>query len=71
MLGFSHITWPLSEMIEGGVKVMFSCTESQQKEFIELKYSLCYTPVLTLLDLKQAFETEIDSSDYAIGVVLT
>ena len=38
---------------------------------MELKNRLCSAPVLTLPDLQQPFEIEIDASDYAIGVVLT
>jgi hypothetical protein len=39
--------------------------------FRELKHHLCSAPVLTLPDLQQPFEIEIDASDYAIGAVLT
>ena len=38
--------------------------------FKELKNRLCSAPVLTLPDLQQPFEIEIDASDYAIGAVL-
>ena len=30
-----------------------------------------FCPVLTLPDLQQPFDIEIDASDYAIGVILT
>ena len=43
----------------------------QQKAFVELKHRLCSTPMLTLPDLQQPFEIEIDASNYAIGEVLT
>ena len=36
-----------------------------------MKHRLCYAPVLTLPNLKQTFEIEIDAFDYAIGVVIT
>ena len=71
VLGFSHITWPLSQVSKGGVKEKFFWSESQQKAFTELKYHLYMAPVLALLDLQQPFEVETDASDYAIGAVLT
>jgi len=71
VLGFSHITWPLSQVTKGGTKAKFFWSESQQKVFFELKHYLCSTPVLALPDLQQPFEIEIDASDYAIGAVLT
>ena len=71
VLGFSHITWPLSQVTKGGVKAKLFWSETQQKEFVELKHRLYYAPVLTLLDLQQPFEIEIDAYDYAIGAVLT
>eukprot|EP00253_Pinus_taeda_P032941 PITA_32941 len=71
VLGFSHITWPLSQVTKGGEKDKFFWSESQHKAFIELKDRLCTAPVLALPDLQQPFEVEIDDSDYAIGAVLT
>ena len=71
VLGFSHITWPLSQVTKGGAREKFFWSESQQKAFIELKHCLCFSPVLTLPDLKQPFEIETYASDYAIGQVLT
>ena len=71
VLGFSHITWPLSQVTKGGAKSKFFWLETQQKAFAELKHCLCCAPVLTLLDLQQPFEIETDASDYAIGAVLT
>jgi hypothetical protein len=56
VLGFSHITWPLSQVTKGGVKEKFLWSESQQKAFVELKYRLCCAPMLTLLDFQQPFE---------------
>ena len=52
MLGFSHITWPLSQVTKGGVKEKFYWPESPQKAFVELKHHLYSAPVLTLLDLQ-------------------
>ena len=71
MLGFSHITWPLSQVTKGGEKAKFFWSESQHKAFIELKHHLYSALVLTLPDLQQPFEIETDASDYAIGSVLT
>jgi len=71
MLGFSHITWPLSQVTKGGVKEKLFWSESQQKAFIDLKYRLYTAPVLTLPNLQQPFEVEKDASDYAIGAILT
>jgi len=69
--GFSHIIWPLSQVTKGGAKEKFFWSESQQKEFTELKDRLCMALVLALPDLQQPFEVEIDASDYAIGAFLT
>jgi hypothetical protein len=71
MLGFSHITWPLSQVTKGGAKEKLFWSESQQKEFKELNHRLFSAPVLTLPGLQQPFEIETDASNYAIGVVLT
>jgi hypothetical protein len=71
VLGFSHITWPLSQVTKGGAKEKFFWSESQKKAFKELKHHLCSALVLTLPDLQQPFEIETDASDYAIGAVLT
>ena len=71
VLGFSHITWPLSQVTKRGAKENYFWSETQQKVIAELKHRLCYALVLTLPDLQQPFEIETDASDYAIGVVLT
>ena len=71
MLGFSHITWTLSQVTKGGVKEKFLWLETQQNTFAELKHRLCFSLLLTLPDLQQPFEIETDTSDYAIGEVLT
>jgi hypothetical protein len=71
VLGFSHITWPLSQLSKGGAKATFFLSESQQKAFDDLKHRLCFAPVLTLPDLQQPFEIETDAFDYTIGAVLT
>ena len=71
VLGFSHITRPLSQVTKGGAKSKLFWLKTQQKAFVDLKHRLCYAPVLTLPDLQQPFEIKTDASDYAIGVVLT
>jgi hypothetical protein len=71
VLGFSHITWPLSQVPKRGAKEKFVWSKYQQKAFVELKNCLCCAPMLTLPDLQQPFEIETDASDYSIGVVLT
>ena len=71
MLGFSHITWPLSQVTKEGEKEKLFWFEAQQKAFTELKYCLCATQMFTLLDLQHPFEIETNASHYAIGVVLT
>ena len=71
MLGFYHITWPLSQVTKGGAKEKLFWSESEQKAFTELKDHLCSALVLALPDLQQPFEVETNASDYAIGAVLT
>ena len=71
MLGFSHISWALSQVTKGGGKDKFVWSKSQHKSFEELKHHLCLAPVLSLPDLQQPFEIETDASDYAFGAVLT
>ena len=71
MLGFSHITWPLSQVTKGGAKAKIFWSKTQQKAFAKLKHRLCCAPVLTLPDLQQPFDIEIDAFAYAIGSVLT
>jgi hypothetical protein len=71
VLGFSHITWPLSQVTKGGAKEKLFWSESQQRAFVEFKHCLCYAPVLALPDLQRPFEIETDAFDYAIGAILT
>jgi len=71
VLGFSHITWPLSKVKKEGAKAKFFWFESQQKAFTKLKDHLCLAPVLALPNLQQPFEVKIDASDYTIGAILT
>jgi len=71
MLGFSHITWPLSQVTKGEVKKKFFWSKSQQNMFTELKHRLFSAPMLILLYLYKPFEIETDAFDNAIGAVLT
>lgn len=71
MLGFSHISWSLNQVNKGGGKSKFVWDESQHKSFEELKHHLCSTLVLSLLNVQQPFEIEIDASNYVVGEVLT
>eukprot|EP00253_Pinus_taeda_P033981 PITA_33981 len=71
VLGFSHITWPLSQVTKGGAKAKFFWSKSQQKAFTELKDFLCSAPVLALPDLQQPIEVETNASNYAVGAFLT
>ena len=71
MLGFSHIAWALIQVTKGGGKAKFIWIESQQKAFEELKHRLCLALVLSLPDLQQLFDIEIEASDYTVGVILT
>jgi hypothetical protein len=71
ILGFSHITCPLSQVTKGGAKEKLFWFESQHKVLKELNHRLCSASVLTLLDLQQPFEIKTYGSDYAIGAVLT
>eukprot|EP00253_Pinus_taeda_P021406 PITA_21406 len=71
VLGFSHITWPSSQVTKGGAKEKFFWSKAQEKAFTELKHHLRLAPMITLLELQQPFEIEIDASNYGIGAVLT
>lgn len=71
VLGFSHITWSLIQVTKGREKEKFFYSENQHKAFSKLKHRLCSAPVLTLPDLQQPFEIEIDATDYHIGEILT
>jgi hypothetical protein len=71
MLGFSHITWALSQINKGGGKAKFAWSRFQQQAFNDLKQRLQSTPVLSVPNLQHPFEIETDASDYVLGVVLT
>jgi hypothetical protein len=71
LLQLYHITWPLSQETKGGSKSKFGWSGSQQKELQDLKHHLYSTLVLMFPYLQKPFDIDIDSSNYAIGVVLT
>jgi hypothetical protein len=71
VLGFSHISWALSQITRGGGKVKFVWNRPQQQAFNDLKQCLCSSLVLSLPGLQQPFNIETDASDYVVGVVLT
>jgi hypothetical protein len=71
VLGFSHISWALSQVTKGGGKKTFVWGMSQQQVSNDLKQRFCSTPLLSLPDLQQPFDIETDASDYVVGVVLT
>jgi hypothetical protein len=71
VLRFSHIAWAISQVTRGGDRETFVWGLSQQQEFDDLKQRLCSTPILSLVDLHQPFEIEIDASYYFVGAVLT
>jgi hypothetical protein len=56
---------------KGGGKAKFVWGKSQKQAFDDLKNRLCSAPVLSLPDLQQPFEIEIDALDYVVGTVLT
>ena len=71
ILGFSHIAWPVNQLMKRNVKIVFKWTPTQQQAFVQLKNKLRTTPLLVLPDLNQPFEIETDTSDYALGTMIT
>ena len=71
IIGFSHIAWPLNQLMKGNGKIVFKWTPTQQQAFEQLENKLCIAPVLVFLDLHQPFEIETYASDYALGTVIT
>ena len=47
----------------------FKWIGSQQQAFEKLKQRLCSAPILSLPNLQQSFEVQIDASEYALGAV--
>jgi hypothetical protein len=71
LLGFSHIAWALSELTRGGGKENILWGLYQQQAFDDLKQRLFSSPIISLPNMQQPFDIETDSSDYAVGIVLT
>jgi hypothetical protein len=71
MLGLSHIAWALSRVTRGGGKEKFVWGLSQQQEFDDLNQFFFSSQVLSLPNLQQPFDNDINASDYDVGVVLT
>jgi hypothetical protein len=71
LLGFSNISWALSQVTKGGENAKFVWAVSQQKEFEDLKFRFYSKPALILPNLQQPFEIETDALDCAIDAVLT
>jgi hypothetical protein len=71
MLGFSHIAWVLNQVTRGGGKENIVWGMSQQQAFDDLKRHMFSTPMLSLPDLQQPFDIEIDDLEYVVGAFLT
>jgi len=65
---FSSIVAPLH--VVTSIKQAFQWGGKQQKYFDALKEKISLAPVLSLPNLRQPFEIQIDGSDYAMGAVL-
>ena len=66
---FARIAKPLHEMMRKEMK--WSWEERQQKAFEELKKRFITEPVLVTPDLDKEMRVEVDTSDFAIGKVLS
>ena len=66
---FVKIVKPLHEMIRKEIK--WSWGERQQKAFEELKERFMTKPVLVTLDLDREMRVDMNTSDFAIGGVLS
>ena len=51
VLGFSHISWALSQVTKGVGRANFVWGKEQQRAFDDLKHHLCWNPLLSLPDL--------------------
>jgi hypothetical protein len=71
MLGFSHIAWAISQITRGGGKEKFVWARSQQQSLRRFEATLVLNPILSVPDLQQLFEIEIDDSYYVVGIVLS
>ena len=66
---YSDITAPISDLLKKGKKVLW--TEDANCAFLKLKSALVTAPILANPDFEMPFIIETDSSDQAIGAVLT
>src|SRR5271154_828380 len=66
--GFSKITKPLTELTG---KKDFEWGTAQEEAFEELKKRLTLSPILAMPDKDKKWRVEADSSDYALGTVLS
>jgi len=67
--GYSTITVPLTELTKKGEE--FKWTAEAQKAFDTLKKAFTQAPVLLTFDAEKEIVVETDSSDYALGAVLS
>ena len=67
--GFALIARPLHDMVKKDKK--WDWMERQAKTFRELKEWFTKEPVLAVPDLDKKLRVEVDTSDYAIGGVLS
>ena len=65
---FSYIASPLHAL--NSVKKFFHWGVVEQKKFDAIKQKIISALLLSLLDLRQPFEIQIDASDYTMGAVL-
>jgi RNase H-like domain found in reverse transcriptase len=66
--GFAEIAWPITALLKKGVT--FKWTEECTHTLKTLLQCVQDDPVLHHLDYTQPFELEVDTSQYAIRVVL-
>jgi hypothetical protein len=67
--GYSAITVPLTELTKKGEE--FKWTSEAQKAFDKLKTAFTQAPILLTFDAEKEIVVETDSSDYALGAVLS
>jgi hypothetical protein len=65
---YGKISKPLTDLLK---KNAFHWTPAVEKAFIELKRTMCTTPVLAVPDFNKTFVVESYASGTGIGVVLT
>ncbi len=66
--GFSKITHAINKLTKKDI--LWEWMEEREEAFQTLKQLICEEPVLLMPKLEQAFELEVDTSNYAIGVML-